>query len=157
MGSPGSHLTVIHTVFVFVFIWVCIHICIYIYIHMFVHVSHHYDVWTSLKCGLLKVVTEQSLQPFWNIHHSYTMKAVDIYILDNLVIIGSGNDCFLFYDKLLSQLLSTWNKKACWNLEEMNMFRSRKCILSWLSGVAVASQRCRASDPGSLPGLASGR
>ena len=28
---------------------------------------------------------------------------------------------------------------------------------SWLSGVAVACQRCRASDPGSLPGLASGR
>ena len=27
----------------------------------------------------------------------------------------------------------------------------------WLSGVAVACQRCRASDPGSLPGLASGR
>ena len=30
-------------------------------------------------------------------------------------------------------------------------------ITSWLSGVAVACQRCRASDPGSLPGLASGR
>ena len=29
--------------------------------------------------------------------------------------------------------------------------------ISWLSGVAVACQRCRASDPGSLPGLASGR
>ena len=28
---------------------------------------------------------------------------------------------------------------------------------SWLSGVAVACQRCRASDPGSLAGLASGR
>ena len=29
--------------------------------------------------------------------------------------------------------------------------------LSWLSGVAVAYQRCRASDRGSVPGLASGR
>ena len=30
-------------------------------------------------------------------------------------------------------------------------------LLCWLSGVAVACQRCRASDPGWVPGLASGR
>ena len=30
-------------------------------------------------------------------------------------------------------------------------------LLRWLSGAAIACQRCRASDPGSLPGLASGR
>ena len=30
-------------------------------------------------------------------------------------------------------------------------------LSGWLSGVAVACQRCRASDPVSLPGLALGR
>ena len=29
--------------------------------------------------------------------------------------------------------------------------------VGWLSGVAVACQRCRASDRGSVPGFASGR
>ena len=44
-------------------------------------------------------------------------------------------------------------------LESLPEFRTTSpstCSFSWLSDVAVACQRCRASDPGSLPGLASG-
>ena len=40
------------------------------------------------------------------------------------------------------------------NINCVILNNKKKC---WLSGVAVACQRCRASDPGSLPGLASGR
>ena len=42
------------------------------------------------------------------------------------------------------------------------MFAEKKMVIFtreqiWLSGVAVAYQRCRASDRGSVPALASGR